>query len=46
MSYMAKKTTKSIIPAARIQQAILMIRNKTVMLDSDLAVLYEEKVSG
>ena len=31
----------SIIPAERIQQSILLIRGEKVMLDRDLAVLYE-----
>ncbi len=33
---MAKKTT-SLIPAERIEQAILLIRGQKVMLDRDLA---------
>jgi hypothetical protein len=31
---------KSIIPAARIERSILVIRGEKVMLDADLAVLY------
>ncbi|MDA1050658.1 MAG: ORF6N domain-containing protein [Planctomycetota bacterium] len=45
---MAKKKTSgkrtqadSLIPAERIEQNILLIRGEKVMLDSDLAVLYE-----
>jgi len=34
------KQSKSVIPATRIQNAIFMIRNKKVILDSDLAALY------
>ena len=33
--------TKSSVPAERIEQAILFIRGKKVMLDVDLAALYE-----
>ena len=32
--------TKSSVPAERIEQAILLIRGKKVMLDRDLAELY------
>jgi hypothetical protein len=32
---------KSLIPVERIEQAILLIRNQKVMLDADLAALYE-----
>ena len=32
---------KSVVPAARIERAILMIRGEKVMLDQDLAELYE-----
>ncbi len=32
--------TRSLIPAERIEQAILLIRGHKVMLDSDLASLY------
>jgi len=32
---------KSFIPAERIEQSILLIRGQKVMLDADLAVLYE-----
>ena len=32
---------KSIVPSARIERAILMIRGEKVMLDQDLAELYE-----
>jgi hypothetical protein len=31
---------KSVVPAARIEQAILMVRGEKVMLDQDLAELY------
>ncbi len=34
------KETALIIPAARIQQCIYLIRKQKIMLDSDLAVLY------
>lgn len=34
------KDKKSIIPAARIERSILVIRGEKVMLDADLAVLY------
>jgi hypothetical protein len=33
-------TNKSLIPVERIEQAILLIRGRKVMLDSDLAKLY------
>jgi hypothetical protein len=36
---MVKKQT-SLIPAERIEQAILLLRGHKVMLDSDLAALY------
>jgi ORF6N domain len=36
---MAKKST-SLIPAERIERAILLIRGQKVMLDADLALLY------
>ena len=36
---MPKKTT-SLIPAERIEQAILLMRGQKVMLDADLALLY------
>ncbi len=32
---------KSLIPVERIEQAILLIRSQKVMLDADLAALYE-----
>jgi hypothetical protein len=32
---------KSLIPADRIEKAILLLRNQKVMLDADLAALYE-----
>ena len=32
--------SKSIVPAARIEQAIILIRGEKVMLDADLAALY------
>ncbi len=31
---------KSLVPAERIEQSILMIRDQKVMLDRDLAILY------
>jgi hypothetical protein len=37
---MAKKSVQSLVPAERIEQAILLIRGHKVMLDSDLAALY------
>ena len=40
---MAKKKTTSLIPAERIEQAILLIRGQKVMLDRDLAELYGVK---
>ena len=33
-------TDKSLIPADRIEKAILLIRQQKVMLDADLAALY------
>ena len=38
---MAKTGSRSLIPTARIQKAILLIRRQRVMVDSDLAALYE-----
>jgi hypothetical protein len=38
---MSKKSNTSIIPAERIEGRILLIRDEKVMLDSDLAELYE-----
>ncbi len=38
---MAKNTKKTIIPVERIASAIYLIRGEKVMLDSDLAALYE-----
>ena len=35
------KKTKSVIPVERIERCILLIRGHKVMLDSDLAELYE-----
>ena len=35
------KTKESLIPTGRIQALILMIRGHRVLLDSDLAVLYD-----
>jgi len=35
------RKTKSSIPAEQIEQAILFMRGKKVMLDGDLATLYE-----
>jgi len=37
---MAKKTSTALIPAERIERAILLVRGQKVMLDSDLASLY------
>jgi hypothetical protein len=37
---MAKRRSKSILPAERIQQCIFFIRGEKVMLDKDLAILY------
>jgi hypothetical protein len=37
---MAKKQPKSLIPAERIEQSILLIRGQKVLLDIDLAELY------
>ena len=39
--YMAKKRTTSLIPVERIEKAILLVRGQKVMLDRDLAQLYE-----
>ena len=36
-------TSKSLIPVERIEKSILLIRGHKVMLDKDLAVLYEVK---
>lgn len=36
-----KKRSKSLIPAERIEGAILLIRGEKVMLDRDLAELYQ-----
>ena len=38
---MAKKKTNSLVPAKRIEKAILFVRGQKVMLDRDLAELYE-----
>ncbi len=38
---MAKKKRASLIPAERIEQSILLVRGHKVMLDRDLAALYE-----
>jgi hypothetical protein len=35
------KTEKSLIPAARIERSILLIRGERVILDADLAMLYD-----
>lgn len=40
MSPPRKNTKQSIIPAERIEQAILLVRSQKVMLDADLALLY------
>jgi len=37
---MAAKKNKTMIPAERIEQAILLLRDQKVMLDADLAMLY------
>ena len=37
---MAKKQAKSLIPAERIEQSILLVRGQKVLPDSDLAELY------
>ena len=37
---MPKKKARSLIPAERIEQSILLIRGHKVLLDSDLAQLY------
>jgi hypothetical protein len=37
---MAKKGEESLVPAERIERAILLIRGQKVMLDADLAELY------
>jgi len=39
---MAKETKKqvSLIPQGRIENNIIVLRNKKIMLDSDLAILY------
>jgi len=36
-------TSKSLIPVERIEKSILLIRGHKVMLDKDLATLYEVK---
>jgi phage regulator Rha-like protein len=36
-----KKTSISLVPIARIERKILIIRNEKIMLDSDLAELYD-----
>jgi hypothetical protein len=38
---MAKKSPKSLIPVERIDRAILVLRDQKVLLDADLADLYE-----
>ena len=38
---MAKQSTTSLIPIERIERAIILMRGEKVMLDSDLAALYE-----
>ena len=40
---MAKKPTKALIPAERIERSILLIRGHKVLLDRDLAELYGVK---
>ena len=40
---MAKKTALLVIPAERIEKAILSLRGEKVMLDRDLAELYGVK---
>ncbi len=37
----SKQPSKAIVPKARIEQAILLIRGEKVMLDADLAALYD-----
>ncbi len=37
----SKKQGKSVIPTERIEQSILLIRCEKVLLDSDLAELYD-----
>jgi hypothetical protein len=37
---MARKKSTALIPAERIERAILLIRGQKVLLDSDLAELY------
>ena len=37
---MGKAKSKSLIPIARIERSILLIRGQKVMLDADLAQLY------
>lgn len=38
---MAKKEQTSLVPAARIERSILMFRGQKVMVDADLATLYD-----
>lgn len=38
---MAKKSSQSLVPAERIERSILLIRDHKVMLDSELAELYD-----
>jgi hypothetical protein len=38
---MAKQASTSLIPTERIERAIILIRGEKVMLDSDLAALYD-----
>lgn len=40
---MAKKITKSVVPVERIANAIYIIRDQKIMLDRDIAELYEVK---
>jgi hypothetical protein len=37
---MARRTRTSLIPAARIERAILLVRGQKVLVDADLAALY------
>ena len=37
---MAESGTRSVVPSERIEQAILVLRDQKVMLDTDLAALY------
>jgi hypothetical protein len=43
---MAKKSSQALVPAERIERSILLIRDHKVMLDSELAKLYEVTVGA